>query len=147
MAKENNAQIVHAPRSTVQTVRSSLRPQSTWKTSCILHSLVLLCVAAGYNATPPAARADAFLSPASGGHQSWRKRVGQSSTQLHLQPVRRLLPLLLLHPSNNCRRAALFADGCRSLLNKTHNKRRVAVFYLFLLPLPLPLLLLLLLLL
>lgn len=141
MAKENNAQIVHGPRSTVQTVRGPLRPQSTCKTSCILHSLVLLYVAAGNTAANPPARADAFLSPASGGHQSWRKRVGQSSTQLHLQPVRRLL----LQPSNNCRRAALFADGCRSLLNKTHNKRRVAVFYLFLLPLPLPLLLLLLL--
>lgn len=132
---------VHGSQSTVHSLRTTVRCSSVHSPLVKLRAFCILwfrCVLPLPLPLPPPARADAFLSLASGGHQSWRKRVGQSSTQLHLQPVRRLpSPLLLpLHPSNNCRRAALFADGCRSLLNKTHNKRRVAVFYLFLLPPP-----------
>lgn len=122
MAKDNNAKIVDCPRSAV------CRSACARRASCILHSLILL----------------------------WCRRQSRREPTLFFTRIRRPSKLAearravinsitftaraatLLHPTNNCRRAALFADGCRSLLNKTHNKHRVAVFYL--LPLPLPLL-------
>lgn len=130
MAKDNNAKIADCPRSAVCRPACPLH----WPVAglCAFCILLFYCVAAGKVA------------------ESRRFFVTRIRRPSKLAEARRAVinsitftarAATLLHPTNNCRRAALFADGCRSLLNKTHNKHRVAVFYLLLLPLPLPLLL------
>lgn len=126
MAKDNNAKIVDCPRSAVCRSACPLHwPLAGLRAFCIL---LFYCDAAGKVA------------------ESRRFFVTRIRRPSKLAEARRAVinsitftarAATLLHPTNNCRRAALFADGCRSLLNKTHNKHRVAVFYLLLLPLPL----------